>query len=31
VPFTRSASPSCPRTWCLLSNWPPLNIYTNYV
>jgi hypothetical protein len=31
VPFTRSASPSCPRTWCLLGKWPPLNIYTNYV
>jgi hypothetical protein len=28
VPFTRSASPSCPRTWCLLSKQPPLNIYT---
>jgi hypothetical protein len=29
VPFTRSTSPSCPRTWCLLGKrWPPLNIYT---
>jgi hypothetical protein len=31
VPFTWSASPSCPGTWCLLGKWPPLNIYTNYV
>jgi hypothetical protein len=29
VPFTQSASPSCPRTWCLLGKRrPPLNIYT---
>ena len=31
VPFMWSASPSCPRTWCLLGKRPPLNIYTNYV
>jgi hypothetical protein len=31
VPFMQSASPSCPRTWCLLGKQPPLNIYTNYV
>jgi hypothetical protein len=31
VPFTRSASPSCPGTWCLLSKQLPLNIYTNSV
>jgi hypothetical protein len=31
APFMRSASPSCPRTWCLLGKRPPLNIYTNYV
>jgi hypothetical protein len=29
VPFAQRASPSCPRTWCLLGKQrPPLNIYS---